>query len=377
MSVVHIAEKLSPYLYVIWTGLLILVASTVLLGIFLVLKHAFAKNSFEGNSEYDKLKIAREINEDIMKLTDLRNRLDPSFLVAAQSLAGTQDLAARIQQPIPVAETTAGPLGDEEKKALEAALEAKYKDEISKLKEELEKMKAQPSAALEGASAEGSSAKVQEALDKQKSQLGEETEKLKAQVGHLEKVLSEYRIFEDDFAFVKKLKAENADLREQLEKLLAGGAGAAGVVAAVESSIVESSVAAPVTTSAENVAPEVPVTASVPPTGVTAEQPISAPEATFSEAGVVSEVTEDDIANLFQELKGPEGEESTKTTPQSSPAPGTQVVMDPASKESVSVSPAEENKMVADEETAEALAETDSDELMAQFEKLLSEGQKA
>lgn len=350
MSGIQIAEKLSPYLFYLWNGLLILVCMTLLMGCVLVVRRAFTKQDFEGDPQYDNHKVAKEIHEEIQRLSDLRNRLDPSYQKLIQAMSAESAVQSELNEP---GVGGAASMSEDEKKALEAILRAEFEKEISQLKADLE------AAQKSTVSTAAPEPKVEEALNKQRFEMNQESEKLRGQVGHLERMLSEYRLFEDDFAQVKKLKLENEELRRLLEKNNT-----------------------PFPSSSKSTPEAVPQVSASDALATETRLPLLSPEA---QNASVAEVTENDIANLFEELKNSDTKLLEDPVEMSQPATKVASEEDKQSSsagiEAAPSSPGETLAFVSpsglavNEATAEAVAETGDDELMAEFEKLLAAGQ--
>ncbi|NCN28551.1 hypothetical protein GW915_13380 [bacterium] len=199
-----------------WGVLLVFVAA-IIVGALVVIKNHNRKSNFEGNLEFDLEKIAGEIDVEITNLRSLRNRILPY---------------ANLEQVDPEQEAIVNADG-KSTSALSAAdpsvvkeFQNKITELESKLKEAQSKAGSNSSTASEeegAASASQLSEKDAAELEKQRQEFQvklnkqeEELKELKKNKDLLEKIVSEYQLFEDDFALVKKYKRENEELRKRL-----------------------------------------------------------------------------------------------------------------------------------------------------------------
>lgn len=364
---------MTPYISYIFLGQLVVTGAAILVACLLLLRRIVRKDPI-AQMEPDKQKIAAELHQEIQRLRGLRDRLVPDYadeapervvalptaVAAAPAVAGEPSLGT-VGAPAPVTPSAPSSPAD-----LEAAEKRGEERGTSKSSAQILDLEAKLAAALAstpkveaGASAVAPSSEENDKLRKAATEAEAQAAVLKEKVGALEKVLAEYQIFEEDFALVKKYKEENDRLRQQL----AADEGAAPSPKVTEDDIASlfsdfgdlQGSAAPV---AE--APSLEITAppvSAPVAGVSSESPAASPES-----------AEDLLARFTAELNS-----GAPAAPAPAPVPASA----PAAAPDLSVAPPQgEPRMVADEETAEAVAETSGagdDDLMAEFEKLLGE----
>jgi hypothetical protein len=208
------APELSYAVYALYS----LLTLTVLLGCILLVRKILArKASFEGDMEFDHERIARELDQEIRDLENLRNRIFPTghFTKAAlQVQTANESKPAVTAAPAPVAAGTDPRV---------AELQEKVKTLTEALRQTEEKLASAPAAAP--AASSGISSEEKAALEKSRkdvevklSQQTEELQKIKANAEQLERIVSEYQLFEEDFALVKKYRKENEVLRAELAK---------------------------------------------------------------------------------------------------------------------------------------------------------------
>jgi hypothetical protein len=185
----------------------ILLCATVLVGCIWWLRRHFQKQPFEGMSQFDHEKIAHEIQDEIMRLRELRNRIYP----AAQATDESNDLLLSA----PRESAAPDPAVTIDNAALEAKIAADYETRIQKLNARITELEGELKAKNEATTPAPASSGQLEQLQKE---FHKDREVLKEQVVHLEKVLAEYKIFEEDFALARRYKAENDQLRKQLSE---------------------------------------------------------------------------------------------------------------------------------------------------------------
>ncbi len=276
MSTSTAAAKFHPYLVYLLGFEVALLGLALAFGAFLLLKHFLKKRPFDGSPAVENKEIARQVQEEILRLVELRNRIDPS-------LANLE--SGKIAQGQAV---TSGANSTPDVKTLEEKFQKEIKgfqEKITVLETELKS--AQEAAAKAAANpTEGTAAPVAsggvsaEEIQKIKDESAQAKVELEQQVVHLETVVSEYRIFEEDFALVKKFKGENDQLREEIAQLKARTEA-------------------------------MPATAAV----ATAPTPIPAPAAPPAEAAN-PELSEQDITSLFQSFDLPSEGAATSTAAQ-------------------------------------------------------------
>src|SRR5688500_17779867 len=120
-------SKNNPVLAYFFMGQIILFCTALLVGGMLVLKRLIKKQPFEGDPTFDNERIATEINQEILKLQDLRNRLHPIF-ASAEAAAGA-----------PAVSATPGEAVD--RAAVEKEISAKFEGKIKGLEDEIAKLK--------------------------------------------------------------------------------------------------------------------------------------------------------------------------------------------------------------------------------------------
>ncbi len=396
-----LATKLMPYLSYFLYAQLMLICSLVIVGGILVLKRVMKKQPFEGDVEFDHERIAAELNTEIARLRDLRNRLYPSKdPIDPNAVMSPEDMAA-----------------------LRVSIEKDYKDKIEKLEQELVEAKASAGTGTPSAGGDENTkqelAKAQnlakdwekkyttlnkehEALSKGGS--AKETADLQTKIANLEAALSEYEIFEEEFSMVKKYKSEIEDLRAQIaesgrspieQKAPKASASAASPLDVSAPQTEEAPAAEPV---AAQAAPAPTPAAPAP----TTPAPAAAAPASAGVGGS-TQLTNDDIAKLFADLENVQSEPSTAAAAAPAPAPAPEAAPEAAPAANVNLddelsqllaeaeapppdqSPETELKVTAapsaaadmpaptgqDLEAAAEAAASGDDDLIAEFEKLL------
>ena len=188
-----LALKFQPYLAHFAAIQLILMSMLVLVGCLLLLRRFLWSRN---NEDYlDKAKLAAEISEEIQRLEAIRFRL-----------VGGAPPPPRAPMPETLApnEPTLPPTGTA---SLNPEAEAQYKALVGDLKKKIQSLEADLSeSAAKLASGPAPSAPASPS---------EDANVAKARIKDLEELLAEYRLFEDDFALVKKFKTENEILKKQ------------------------------------------------------------------------------------------------------------------------------------------------------------------
>lgn len=381
--------KLLPYLSYFLYAQLALLCAAILVGIGIFLSRVLRKQSIEGDPNYTKERIAIEIHAEITRLRDLRDRIHPGFAKDAE--AGGPAQVVTVTQPMTA----------EAKAALEAEIEKKFKEELDYLRNKNTELEAAAKAAPAAAPADGTAAPApaagtQEMADalanaaKEKGVVEEEAKTLKAKVEVLEKTLTEYQIFENDIALVKKYKAENEELRKQLS--------ATPQVTEEDIASLFSAMVPPGGTPAQSAAAAGPATPAPAPVAVApapAPEPAPEPEPTpvvaesapapaptktvFEPVPEEAPVTAaaDEALNIDDLLKEAAEAADAKTAAQAEVAPKAEPAPAPAPEpEPISASETTQLAGKIDSEDLEALAETDKgadDQLLAEFQKLLGD----
>ena len=321
MKLSDLPARLEPYFQTLLFGQVVLLGLVILVGCILLIRRKMSGRALVDEVP-DKKQLASEINEEILRLRGLRDRLSPEFrdplVTAAPVAAGEPAVVPAKSDTASVVEIQAAEARGESRGVEKAA------KEIAELKAKLAALESvpQPGAGADSGSAQ-ELAKLKDELTKALGESGP----LKEKVGALEKVLSEYQIFEEDFALVKKYKEENERLKQQLDATK----GAAPASPALTQEDIES-LFSDLGSSADD-----PASAQAAPAPTPAPAP--APAAAPAPAPVA----------------------------ESTPAPAVEAA--PATE---APTPAEPVQLT--EEAAEALAETaNDDEFMKEFEKLLED----
>jgi hypothetical protein len=223
------AEKLHPHIQYFILGYMALIVVVLLLGAVLFLRNYFRKRPFDGDPAIESKEIALQIQAEITRLTDLRNRVAPDLANTFSSTGPvviTVAAASTAEQSPPAANAAANPDASHSVKITE--LENKHKTEVAELQKKMGLLEAELAAAKLAGPPPGSTvgdanqvtvAAAPEEIQKMKQEIEKEKETLTTQVTHLETVISEYKIFEEDFALVKRYKTENDDLKNQITAL--------------------------------------------------------------------------------------------------------------------------------------------------------------
>jgi hypothetical protein len=227
-----LAELLKPYtLYLIYAQIFLL-SLAIFVGALLIIRRLWKRQPVEGALIQDREKLAAEIHEEILRLEDLRNRLDPSFMLAGQDVAA-RPISAKLHSSRDLLDAD---LGDEGEKAVssgerltssgftEFELQERIESATQDLMKEIAELTEKLAQAEEALRAQGSSP-VDSGVAAASS---EEWEQLKKEIEDLNLKLEDYRAFEDELALVKQYKVENEELRKQLEArgpLVANAAG--------------------------------------------------------------------------------------------------------------------------------------------------------
>ncbi|MBP7845433.1 MAG: hypothetical protein KA116_11545 [Proteobacteria bacterium] len=391
------ASLMTYSIYAVYT----LLTATVLLGCFLIIRKISQRQpSFEGDLEFDHERIARELDREIKDLENLRNRIFPashfsksSLIVqvpvsASGAVLNDDDILNSVEAQLS-SQTVKADLPDlsEISQGTGASPEAMaaFQAKVNELTEALNKSKAElktlrDSAASGGASGAADPAggptraeldKLTKELELKVSQQKEEIQKHIGSVKHLEKIIGEYQLFEEDFALVKKYRKENEILRTELIKrglsepdiiklLEAADALTPRTTKSVQVAATEETPAAAPVEAASIPAPE----ASTAPAAQSAQAPAPTPTPAPEAVSAPSAPAPAAVPAAAELASAPTPTPEAIATPTASVAAPVQS-SDAQSAESV-------EKIQAD---AEAMAESvvSEDELMAEFEKLLNE----
>ncbi len=315
----ELVAKLMPHLSFIIYAEVMLLCMAILAGCFFVLKKILTRPTFEGDPAYDYERIAQEIEQEIARLENLRLRL------GGKKGLSTHDLENIKGDPSMIG---AKPMSTQE---LDSLVEERYKAQFDQLKAELQKSAAEGGGASgneEGKKLKTENAKLAEEIKALKSSggAGGDDSALLAKIAHLEKIIEEYQVFEEDFALAKKYKSEAEALRGQIQNTT----DAPGVVQVPKSAL-------------------------------------------------AAQVTEADIASMFGDLSsGPAVEPAPAVVEKSAMSSESVAPTESAAFASEAVK-AEPSVAAASPENKEALAESAAtdDRLIAEFEKLLSGDNKS
>ena len=391
------ASLMTYSIYAVYT----LLTATVLLGCFLIIRKISQRQpSFEGDLEFDHERIARELDREIKDLENLRNRIFPASHFSKSSLIVQVPVSASVAvlDDADILKSVEAQLSSQAVKADLPDLSeiaqgtgaspesmAAFQAKVNELTEALNRSKAElktlrettASGAASGADPAGGPSraeldKLTKELELKVSQQKEEIQKHIGSVKHLEKIIGEYQLFEEDFALVKKYRKENEILRTELIKR---GLSEPDIIKLLEAadaltprttkpvqvaSVEEAPAAAPV-----EVAPT-PAPVSTPaPVAQSATAPSPAPASETVSATPAAAEAEAPVVQSAPSPTPPAEAVSAPSTPAAAPAETPVKSSDAQSAESVEKIQAE----------AEAMAESvfSEDELMAEFEKLLNE----
>lgn len=335
-----LAAKLMPYFSYFLYAQLLLLCLAVLVGCVLVIKRLLGRPTFAGDPSYDYEKIAREMDTEIERLEELRNRILPGerhshgpgvggglSVAAVEQKYQDQMEAMRIEFERKIEQLSLSGVG-----AGAANASAGSGDSPSP-----EQVQAQVNEAVQAKTQELEQQKLREleSLKKELDQLKKSEQQTTERAKHLESVVADYQIFEEDLAFIKKYKSENEAMARRLAEAT-GGSVSSSAPAPAPTDVVNS----------ESAAPLAPATAA-------------------------AMVTEQEIANIFNELEQKTPDAVAKEVPiaaepvvVSAPEP-----VLPSSEPSLTA--ASVKTMTQEEKEALAESALDNDSLMAEFEKLL------
>jgi hypothetical protein len=205
-----IAEALKPYtLYLIYAQIFLL-SLAIFIGALLILRRLWRREPVEGALIQDREKLASEIHEEILRMQDLRNRLDPSYILEGKDISASP-IRRMVSEPED-ADVEGPKVADSNKvvgspelshEDVEAKIQAATVDltnEIAELTAKLRDAEAMPQSAP--------SAETPPPEDQQK---------MIAEIQALREKLEDYQAFEDEIALVKQYKAEIDRLKALLE----------------------------------------------------------------------------------------------------------------------------------------------------------------
>jgi hypothetical protein len=338
-----LADSFLPYLSYLIYGQIALIALAIFVGGLLILRRLIRKQPADGGVILEKERLAAEIDEEVRRLTELRDRLDSSFrtraegdgAMAASPIPRAFARGENTSEPAPAAVINGISEEDAQKRINEAVATA-----VKPLNEEIAALKDQLSFALAATKAAPGPD-----LDVFKSTY-------ESKIDDLSKRLQEYTAFEDEIALVKKLKTENETLKKQIES------GAAPTI-----DLSEDDIAGLFAEMGEPMEPETTQAAAV------AAAPEPLPAVTV-EPETLDEDVDPNVDGLLAELS------ASQSIQQSAPEEEVPVEVTQAKSDFESEKTKSEPGLMAAEEltedTAEAFAELGGDdELMAEFEKVL------
>jgi hypothetical protein len=347
-----IAEALKPYtLYLIYAQILLL-SLAIFVGAMLIIRRLWRREPVDGGLIQDREKLAAEIHEEVLRLQDLRNRLDSSYIIEGKDISaspvprmlGTQT----VQEPSTGTSAAAVSGAGATANALsQIELESKIHESTQHLTKEISVLTDKLSRAEEKLKNSGTAA----APAADNSAILAEQQATKMELQELKEKLEDYQAFEDEIALVKQYKTEN----ERLKALLAAGGGA---VAPMNEGISEDDIASLFAEMASDAPDEAESTSEPDPFEALLAQK-DEPAETQVFAASPREVEEKMVfkadSNAGEELRADEGDA-------------------PPLKGYVQEAKSQEPQMPdVNEENAEALAELgDDDQLMAEFEKVLN-----
>ncbi len=294
-----LAQKLLPHISYLIAGQVVLLGLASMLGGYIFLRYYFKKRPFDGDPAIESKEIALQIQAEITRLTELRNRVAPglanSFSSSGPSVVTVTTPAASTQSAGESSSTD--PNAVQKIQDLESAHKLQIEEfnkKIASLETELTAAKAASTSAAPAADPNNvtiaGAGAGNEDVQKLKQELEKEKSTLTSQVTHLETVISEYKIFEEDFALVKKYKTENDDLKNQITALTSQ-------VNALQTSGANTAV-----------------------TPAASAQGFSTPTPTQDTAPKSPEMTDEDISNLFATLEnGEPAQQAQEVAPQSAP----------------------------------------------------------
>jgi hypothetical protein len=253
-------------------------------------------------------------------------------------------------------------LTDDQKAELEKELTLRYEKKLTELQQQLDSAKSATGAATGGPSDEEIQKKIAGAVEEAlKNVPPSDNSELLAKIQRLESIINEYKIFEDDLSQVKKFKSENELLKQKIDQ--SAGASISAAPSALAAAPAAEPVATPTPPPAAAVAPA-PTAAPAAPAAApaAAAAPVAAtPAAESMSLTGTQAISQNEIDQLFANI------DASKSSDAAAQATGqTEQVEKPKSE-------------LLSPENADALAEAmpGDENLMKEFEKLLSERQDA
>jgi hypothetical protein len=199
-----LAQKLLPHISYLIAGQVVLLGLALMLGGYIFLRYYFKKRPFDGDPAIESKEIALQIQAEITRLTELRNRVAPglanSFSSSGPSVVTVTTPSASTQSAGEATSTDPNPV--QKIQDLESAHKLQIEEfnkKIASLETELTAAKAASTSAAPAADPNNvtiAGATGNEDVQKLKQELEKEKSTLTSQVTHLETVISEYKIFE-------------------------------------------------------------------------------------------------------------------------------------------------------------------------------------
>ncbi|MEO5668888.1 MAG: hypothetical protein ABIR96_12585 [Bdellovibrionota bacterium] len=205
-----IAEVLKPYtLYLIYAQIFLL-SLAIFVGSMLIIRRLWRREAVDGGLIQDREKLAAEIHEEMLRLQDLRNRLDSSYVLQGKdvtanpiprALSGSAVGVPGSNDATPGATAVAGALNQVE-------LEAKVHEATQYLAKEVAELTEKLSRAEDG---------LKNAAPADAASQNADQTKTANELRELRDKLEDYQAFEDEIALVKQYKAEIERLKAQLD----------------------------------------------------------------------------------------------------------------------------------------------------------------
>jgi len=225
-----LALALKPYFSTLLLAQAILFFAAVAVGCLIIItRWTKRRRDASQNIEVQGDSVALEINQEIRRLEELRSRLstgmaklstDPNA-VSTQSAGTIPQQSASSVDPMAVDTLKAQMEVEFEKRSQEMSGKvASLEYELAKAREQVEAaLKASPatSAGVQAGTDQGEDIqKLRLDHDQEKTTLKGEITQLTEKSARMQTIIDEYKIFEEDFALVKKYKLENEMLKKQL-----------------------------------------------------------------------------------------------------------------------------------------------------------------
>lgn len=231
MFMTLLPDSLRQYLPMIIAAQIILFASAILVGGFLIIRRLSRRPPMDGQMMEEKEKLAGEIHAEILRLQELRDRLFDGF-----SDSNATTFSSKMSQQSPIVGTAANSSAAQALAATAAAAghgptanEAELAKNNEQLKLQIETLKKEmallqagaPAGALAPDKIEELRESIKKTLEPELSEKfrAEAKEKLNSQettIKDLRNRLEEYEIFEEELAQIKKYKIENEQLKQQV-----------------------------------------------------------------------------------------------------------------------------------------------------------------